>query len=96
MTASARNSSALAIWPTAVSPCRAGTRLPIDWNGSIVAGADEHGEEDAGERAAGDQPRAEQRAGADFRFLRDCRVFRSTHQRTRPPAKIGAVVAIGR
>ena len=58
-------------WPIASSPCRNGTALPIACNAAgwyPAAQADQHREQDAGQRAAGDQPRAEQRAGAEIRF----------------------------
>ena len=61
-TASAQNSSALAIMPL-VPSCRNGTSpSPIGFGRIDVAGADEHRVQNAAERAAGDQPGAEQRA----------------------------------
>ena len=97
MTASARKSPAVGQHADQPLLVQAGRISPRRLSAArCVLRADEDGEEDAGDRPAGDESRAEQRAGAQIGRACDSPVDRSTHQRTSPPAKIGAVVAIGR
>ena len=95
MTASARNRRAVAISP--------GQAIAVEERESVADALErpdracphEDGEEDSGNRSAGNQARAEQCAGAQFGFLRlPCLALDPGSYQ--PPAKIGAVVAMGR
>src|SRR3954470_3183918 len=93
--ASARNSPDEASCPTIPGEWSAGSALPTIWNGSIVL---------VPTRIAYRIPQSEPPAmspelntvPAPTSDSSATPVFLSTHHRTRPPAKIGAVVAIGR
>ena len=93
--ASEKNRSPLAIWASLVSPWNQGMAAPIAWKGPIVFVPTS-----TANRIPQIEPpaiRPELKRVPAPRSDSSCTPLRrSTHHRTMPPAKMGAVVAIGR